>query len=73
MWHRCQSVRISISVCVPSEEVPVGMCSFLFLFRDSRGAQEAHRAVPNETLYGDLRICSLISCTYLLFELLNEL
>ena len=32
----------------------------------SRAAQEAHRAVPNETLYADLRIRSLISCTYLL-------
>ena len=39
----------------------------------SRGAQEAHTAVPNEALYGDLRIRSLISCTYLLFELLNKL
>ena len=38
----------------------------------ARQAQEAHRAVPNEALYGDLRICSLISCTYL-FELLNKL
>ena len=45
----------------------------LFSFTMSRGAQEAHRAVPNEALYGDLRICSLISCTYLLFELLNKL
>ena len=36
-----------------------------------RGAQEAHTAVPNEALYGDLRICSLISCGYL-FELLKS-
>ena len=45
----------------------------LFSFTMSRGAQEAHRAVPNEALYGDLRICSLTSCAYLLFELLNKL
>ena len=35
-------------------------------------AQEAHRAVPNEALYGDLRICSLINCAPAV-ELLNKL
>ena len=44
----------------------------LFSFTVSSKAQEAHRAVPNEALYGDLRICSVISCTYLLIELLNK-
>ena len=34
------------------------------LFRN-RGAQKAHRAVPNEALYGDLRISGLINQTYL--------
>ena len=38
----------------------------LFSFSYCRWAQKAHRAVPNEALYGDLRIRSLISCTYLL-------
>ena len=32
----------------------------------SRGAQKAHRAVPNEALYGVLRISRLIIWTYLL-------
>ena len=31
----------------------------------SRGAQKAHRAVPNEALYGVLRISRLITWTYL--------
>ena len=30
-----------------------------------RGAQKAHRAVPNEALYGVLRISRLITWTYL--------
>ena len=33
----------------------------------SRGAQKAHRAVPNEALYGVLRISRLITWTYLHF------
>ena len=32
-----------------------------------RGAQKAHRAVPNEALYGVLRISRLITWTYLHF------
>ena len=32
----------------------------------SRGAEEAHRALPNEALYGDLRILGLIIPAYLL-------
>ena len=31
----------------------------------SRGAQEAHRALPNEALYGDLRLLGLIIPAYL--------
>ena len=31
----------------------------------SRGAQKAHRVVPNEALYGVLRISRLITWTYL--------
>ena len=42
--------------------------SWLFLafsLLSSRGAQKAHRAVPNEALYGVLRISRLITWTYL--------
>ena len=35
-----------------------------------RGAQKAHRAVPNEALYGVLRISRLITWTYLQFPIL---
>ena len=36
-----------------------------FQFISCRGAQKAHRAVPNEALYGVLRISRLITWTYL--------
>ena len=36
-----------------------------FLHYNCRGAQKAHRAVPNEALYGVLRISRLITWTYL--------
>ena len=38
---------------------------FPLVFGTSRGAQKAHRAVPNEALYGVLRISRLITWTYL--------
>ena len=38
--------------------------NFAFRFQN-RGTQKAHRAVPNEALYGDLRISELIIPTYL--------
>ena len=38
------------------------MCS---LCSNSKGAEEAHRALPNEALYGDLRILGLIIPAYL--------
>ena len=44
----------------------LGIIGFSFEVVIQQGAQEAHRAVPNEALYGALRICSLIRCTYLL-------
>ena len=34
----------------------------------SGGAEEAHRALPNEALYGDLRILGLIISAYLLVQ-----
>ena len=37
------------------------------IFISNRGAQKAHRAVPNEALYGDLRISGLINQTYLFY------
>ena len=55
-------------VCVdPLESRGSFRIGFSFQLLAGTGGQEAHRAVPNEALYGDLRICSLISCTYLLF------
>ena len=33
--------------------------------KQCRGAEEAHRALPNEALYGDLRILGLIIPAYL--------
>ena len=40
--------------------------SSIYFFQFScRGAQKAHRAVPNEALYGVLRISRLITWTYL--------
>ena len=71
-------LQVCVCVCVWMWMCVCAPCSHrdffeLFSFAMSRGAQEAHRAVPNEALYGDLRICSLISCTYLLFEVLNKL
>ena len=66
----CECECECVCVCAPCSHND----SFeLFSFTMSRGAQEAHRAAPNEALYGDLRICSLINFTYLLFELLNKL
>ena len=39
--------------------------SLCMLCLQNRGAQKAHSAVPNEALYGDLRISELIIPTYL--------
>ena len=61
-------------MCVPLVVTGILLDCFVFVFLlQSRGAQEAHRAVPNEALYSVLRICSLLSCTYLLIDLLNKL
>ena len=49
-----------------SGQVAVSSFSFSFLCSRCRGAQKAHRAVPNEALYGVLRRSRLITWTYLL-------
>ena len=56
--------------CKTSNRVGGFRFSFLILlnefhFQFQQGAQKAHRAVPNEALYGVLRISRLITWTYL--------
>ena len=66
----CMYIYMCVRVCVcvyPLESRGSFRIGFSFRLLAGTGGQEAHRAVPNEALYGDLRICSLISCTYLLF------
>ena len=75
-FDRFETCRCWFLECTPLDAFCVcAPCShrdpFELVF--SGGAQEAHRAVPNEALYGDFRTCSLISCTYLPFEPLNKL
>ena len=72
MWHRIH-ISTHFYKCAPLGITQILSDCSCFLSFLSRRAQAAHRAVPNEALYGDLRICSLISCAYLLFELLNKL
>ena len=50
-------------VCVCVEHLY--RCKTSYRSCQSRGAQKAHRAVPNEALYGVLRISRLITWTYL--------
>ena len=61
--HRCKTSSFgwgfSFRLCIP------GKIMFPYFCQNCRGAQKAHRAVPNEALYGVLRISRLITWTYL--------
>ena len=59
---------VSVCVCVSSSVPKSDSQNGIEAIQHSRGAQEDHRAVPNEALYGNLRISSLASWTYLLSE-----
>ena len=58
------AVRVCVCVCVEH----LNRCKTSHRSYQSRGAQKAHRAVPNEALYGVLRISRLITWTYLQFS-----
>ena len=66
----CRGKWLSVSPCVlcvcesPDQVLRVSGMHFTF-FGSRRGAEEAHRALPNEALYGDLRILGLIIPAYL--------
>ena len=61
--HRCKTSLyvwgFTFRFCIPKKSV------FSYPIECCRGAQKAHRAVPNEALYGVLRISRLITWTYL--------
>ena len=65
----CPSLRVSVCACVcvckPLIAKRLSFLLFLLQLLSRRGAEEAHRALPNEALYGIFRILGLTIPTYL--------
>ena len=67
VWQSCVwKMACDKVACVCVEHL--NRCKTSIQYQTCRGAQKAHRAVPNEALYGVLRISRLITWTYLHFS-----
>ena len=66
---RCKTSNLHVIRFSPDVQILVWFSTWISAMVSnvnfSRGAQKAHRAVPNEALYGVLRISRLITWTYL--------